>query len=323
MQSLKRAVLFVACLVCSLAALAQGFPAKPVRIVVPYPPGGALDVLARAFSADLTAMWSQPVVVENIPGAASIVGTDRVAKAPADGYTLLMTTNPTVVGNRFLYAKLPFDPDKDLAPVTIVAKSGQLIVAHSSLPANNLTELVALAKKEPGKIPYGSYGNGTQPQLLLELIKKRAGIDLLHVPYKGIAPAITAVTAGEVMLTVSSPAGVAGLIRSGKLKALAIADPKRSREFPDVPTTAEQGFPYAQSAVWFGVFAPAGTPSGIVDGLHRDFTAVAQKADFRQNQIEAKGFDLVASTPQEAAAVIRSETAATGEMVTAAGIKPE
>ncbi len=304
-------------------AFAQSFPTKPVRIVVPYPPGGGVDILARALAADLTQSWGQAVVVENIPGAASIIGAEKVAAAPADGHTLLMTTNPTVVGNRFLYKKLPYDPDRDLAPVSLVMRSGQFVLAHPSLRANTLKELVEMAKRDPGKIAYSSWGNGTQPHLLFEAMSKREGIQLLHVPYKGIAPAVTAVVAGEVQLTVASPGQAGGLLKGGRLKALAIGDAVRARDFPSVPTSAEAGFPYALSSVWFGMFAPGGTPPALVERIARDVAAIARRPDFTDKQINSKGFERVASTPSEFAAAIRSEVVLIGEMVEAAGIQPE
>lgn len=322
MRLLKFAFLLLAWMMAAVAH-AQVFPSQTVRLVVPYPAGGALDILARSLAADLAKTWGQPVVVENVAGAASIIGTERVVKAAPDGHTLLFTTNPTVVGNRFLYKSLPFDPDRQLTPITMVAKSGQLIVAHPSLKANTLRELVEAAKREPGRISYGSYGNGTQPNLLLEMVKNREGVDLLHVPYKGIAPAILAITSGEVQLTVSSPAGVLNSIKAGKLKALAIADAKRARDLPSVPTTAEAGFPYATASVWFGLFAPAGTPQAAVDRIARDVATVAKRPDFLDAQILARGLDLVANTPAEFRLAIAEEVAGTAEMVKSAKIQPE
>ena len=232
---------------CPAAQAQQSFATRPVRIIVPYPPGGGIDVLARALAPELSQLWGQPVVIDNVAGAGGIIGTEKVASAPGDGHTLLMATNPAVVGNRFLYKSLPYDPDRNLAPVIMVLQSGQMAVAHPSLAANTMKELVELARRSPGKIAYSSYGNGSQPHLFFESIAKREGVEFLHVPYKGIAPAQTAAVAGEVMLTIASPGQVGAMVKGGRLKALAIGAASRSREFPAVPTTAEAGFPYALS----------------------------------------------------------------------------
>jgi tripartite-type tricarboxylate transporter receptor subunit TctC len=299
------------------------FATKPVRIIVPYPPGGGIDILARALAPELSQMWAQPVVVENIAGASGIIGTEKVATAAGDGHTLMMTTNPTVVGNRFLFKSLPYDPDRQLAPITMVVQSGQMALAHPSLAANSMKELVDLARRTPGKVTYSSYGNGTQPHLFFEAIAKREGVEFLHVPYKGIAPAGTAVVAGEVMLTVASPAQLGAMVKAGKLKALAIGAPSRAREFPSVPTTAEAGFPYAQSSVWYGMFAPATTPPALVERISRDIVSVARRPEFSEKHVTSRGLELVAGSPSDFAAAIRTEVVATGEMVKAAGVKPE
>lgn len=308
---------------CTTAQAQQSFATKPVRIVVPFPPGGGIDILARALAPELSQLWGQPVVVENIVGASSIIGTERVATSPGDGHTLMMTTNPTVVGNRFLFKSLPYDPDRSLAPLTMVLQSGQMVVAHPSFAANTIKELVELARRTPGKVTYSSYGNGTQPQLFFEAIAKREGVEFLHVPYKGIAPAQTAAIAGEVMLTVASPGQIGAMVKAGKLKALAIGATTRSREFPAVPTTAEAGYPYAVSSVWYGMFAPGTMPPALVERIARDIASVARRPEFTEKQITSRGLDLVANTPAEFAAAIRAEVVSTGEMVKAAGVKPE
>lgn len=311
-------------LLCApLAVQAQSFATRPVRVIVPYPPGGGVDLLARALSPELAQAWGQPVVVENVAGAGSLIGAEKVASAAPDGHTLLMTVNATVVANRFLFKKLPYDPDRGLVPVSMLSQSGQLVLAHPSLAANSLRELVELAKREPGKIAYSSFGNGTQPHLLFETMRKREGIELLHVPYKGIAPAMTAILGGEVQLTVASPAQAGGQVRGGKLKALALGAPARAKSFPEVPTSAEAGYPYALASIWFAMFAPGGTPAALVERISRDVTAVAKRPDFAEKQITSRGFELVASSPAEFAAAIRAEVELTGEMVRAADVQPE
>lgn len=308
---------------CLAQAQPASFATRPLRVIVPYPPGGGIDVLARALAPELSQLWGQPVVIENIAGAGGIIGTEKVATAPGDGHTLLMATNPAVVGNRFLYKSLPYDPDRNLAPVIMVLQSGQMAVAHPSLAAGTMKELVDLARRSPGKMAYSSYGNGSQPHLFFESIAKREGVEFLHVPYKGIAPAQTAAVAGEVMLTIASPGQVGAMVKGGRLKALAIGASTRSREFPAVPTTAESGYPYALSSIWYGMFAPATTPPALAERIARDVASVARRPDFTDRQITSKGLDLVAGTPAEFAAAIRAEVVTTGEMIRAAGVKPE
>ena len=305
------------------SAAAQTFPSRPVTIVVPFPPGGLLDVLARALAAELAIAWSQPVLVDNVPGAGTIIGAEKVVRAGPDGHTLLMTLDATVVGNRFLYKKLPYDPERSLAPIAMLVRSPQLLLAHPSVPVRDLRELVNTARRQPGKFAYSSYGVGSQPQLMFELLKKREQIDLLHVPYKGVAPALLAATAGEVQFTVASPGLAAQLVKSGKLKALMIASLGRSKLLPEVPTASEAGYPYAISSVWFALFAPAGTPMPIVERVQRDVTSIARKPKFFDEQIAARGFELVAGTSSELAAAIREEVVRFAEMAHAAGLEPE
>jgi tripartite-type tricarboxylate transporter receptor subunit TctC len=321
--ALRLIAIFLAVLSVAPAA-AQTFPGgRPVRIVVPYPPGGLIDVLARALAAELTAGWAQPVIVDNAPGAGTIIGAEKVAGAPPDGHTLLMTTDATVVGNRFLYKKLSYDPDRSLVPITMLARSAQLVLANPSVPVSNLRELVDAARRQPGKFAYSSYGPGSQPQLLFELLKKREGIDLLHIPYKGVAPALTAATAGEVQFTVASP-GLAGeLVKSGRLKALMFASASRSKLFPELPTASEAGYPYATSSIWFALFAPAGISTALAQRIHRDVTTIARKPEFFERHIASRGFELVAGTSGELADAIRDETARFAEMARAAGLDPE
>lgn len=307
----------------SVAQPMAPFASRPVRIIVPYPPGGGIDVLARALAPELSQLWSQPVLVENVAGAGGILGTDKVATAQGDGHTLLMATNPAIVGNRFLYKSLPYDPDRNLTPVTMVLQSGQIAVAHPSLAANTMKELIELARRSPGKLTYSSYGNGSQPHIFFESLAKREGVELLHVPYKGIAPAQTAAVAGEVLLTIASPGQVGAMLKAGRLKALAIGAPVRSRDFPAVPTTAEAGYPYALSSIWYGMFAPATTPAALVERIARDVISIARRPDFTEKQITSRGLDRVADTPAEFAAAIRAEIVSTGEMIKLAGIKPE
>jgi tripartite-type tricarboxylate transporter receptor subunit TctC len=314
--------LFLAIGIVATAA-AQQFPVRPVRFVIPFPPGGGIDVLTRAVAADLTAKWGQPVIIDNRPGAGSNIGADAVAKSTPDGYTLLATVNQTFTSNRFLYKALPYDPDRGFMPITLMIQSEQFLLAHSAVPAKDLRELVSLAKAQPRKLTYGSFGTGSQPLLIYETLNKREGLDLLHVPYKGIAPTLLALTAGEVNLTVAS-FGVAGeLLKAGRIKPLAIAGKRRDPKFPDVATTAELGYPYLQTSIWYGMFAPAGTAPSIVEKIGNDVRAILRTPAFAEKHIAARGFDLVASTPQELTVVIKEESAIVGDMIRAAGVQPE
>lgn len=306
------------------AAMAQGYPTKPIRNVVPWPPGAPLDVIARALSAEIGKRWGQPVVVENRAGAASIIGAEVVAKAAPDGYTWMVTPiNPSVVGNRFLYKTLPFDPDKSFAPVSLLAQSSQLVVVHPSVPANTYQELLALIRQQPGKLNYGSFGLGSQPNMMFELMKKRESMDIAHVAYKGIAPMMTAITAGEVQVTAAGAGSVAALVKGGKLKALLVAGPDRVPDLPNVPTAGEAGFPYMLASARFGLFVTAGTPDAIIRRINQEVVQILGGAEFTEKHLTALGYQRVASTPEAMAAIIRDEVALVGEMARAAGVKPE
>ncbi len=304
-------------------ATAQQFPERVVKIVVPFPPGGGIDVLIRVIAAELTAKWGQPVIIENRAGAGGNIGAEIVAKSAPDGYTLLASVNQTFEANRYLFKALPFDPERSFVPVTLMAQSDHFLLAHPSLAAKDVRELVALAKRQPGKLNYGSFGIGGQPHLIYETLNKKEGLDLLHVPYKGIVPLLTAVTAGEVHLATGS-AGVAGeLLKAGRLKALAIAGKRRAAQFPDVPTTAEAGYPELIGSIWYGLFTPAGTPAAIVEKIGDDVRALLKTPAFAEKHVVSKGFDVVASSSKEFSAAISEGAARVGEMIRAAGIKPE
>jgi tripartite-type tricarboxylate transporter receptor subunit TctC len=305
------------------AAGAQTYPSQPVRIVVPFPPGGGIDILIRAVAAELSPKWGKPVVIENKAGAGSMIGAEAVARSDPDGHTLLATVNPTLVANRFLYKSLPYDPDRSFAPVTLMVQSDQYLVAHSSVPAKDLRELVALAKREKGKLNYGSYAPGSQPHLVYGLLAKREGLDMTHVPYKGIAPVMQAVSTGEVHLTAGSSSVAGAMMKDGRIKPLALAGKNRSAQFPNVPTTVEQGFPYLQAPVWYALFAPAKTPATVINKVRDDIAAILKAPAFAEKQVTSRGLDVIASTPQELAQVLREEVEVTGEMVKAVGIQPE
>jgi tripartite-type tricarboxylate transporter receptor subunit TctC len=309
--TIARAAALVGALVLGIAAapaaLGQApFPARTVRIVVAYPPGGGIDVMARQLAERLAAQWGQPVVVENRPGGSTIPATELVAKSPADGHTILLTTDSTFSINPHLFAKLPYS-DRDFVAVTQLILLQQLLLAHPSLAANNVTELVALARARPGTLNYGS----------------KAGIDIVHIPYKGLSLSIPAAIAGEVELTFSGIASSRAHVQSGRLKALAIGGPQRSPLMPGVPTFAEQGFPEVETHAWFGLFVPAGTPRAAVDRIHRDVAAILNEPGFRDKEVVQKGYDLVASTPDEFAAFIVRDREARGRAVKLSGAKAE
>ena len=304
------------------AADAQDYPQRLVRFIVPFPPGGGVDLVIRAAAQELSSKWGTPVIVENRTGAGGTIGTEVVYRAAPDGYTLLATVNQTITTAPYLFKSMQYDPAK-LIPVTLMVQSDNFVLAHPSVPANSLRDLVELVKKEPKKWNFGSFGRGSQPQLLFEYLNSKEGLDLLHIPYNGISPLLIAMITGEVSFATGS-AGVAGeFLRAGKLKALAIAGKKRSPQFPDVPTTEEAGFGYLQSSIWYAVFAPPGTPVEIVRKVGGDLQTILRRSDFVQQQIASKGLDSVASTSEELAVVVQKETAALKTMIDAAKIQPE
>jgi tripartite-type tricarboxylate transporter receptor subunit TctC len=308
---------------CSLAADAQPWPAKPVRVVVAYPPGGGIDILARQLADKLALPWGQPVIVENKPGANTIVAADAVAKSSPDGHTVLMTSDATFSINPHLYARLPYDAQHDFVPVTLLVLLQQLLVAHPALQANTLEELVKMAKARPGSINYASYGSGSQPHLSGEMLKYKAGIDLVHVPYKGISLAVPAVMAGEVQLTFSGIATSMAPLKSGRVKPIAIGGPRRSPLLPEVPTFSELGYPEVETHAWFGLFLPAGAPREAVTRLYRDTRKILDEPQFRQKQLIDKGYEVVGSSPAEFSAYLKKDLEARGIAVKISGARAE
>ena len=318
-----RLVLIAFATVLCAAVHAQEFPGKPVRIVVPYPPGGGVDGMARPIADRLSRLWNQPVVVENKPGASTIIGSDFVAKAAPDGLTLLLTSDSSITSNPHLYPKMPFDPVKDLAPVTQLIDLFQMVVAHPSVPARTMQELVELAKARPGTLNYGSYGSGSQPNLLFEALKAQTGVNIAHIPYKGIAPALTAAVAGEVQMTLGGTATSRGYFVAGRLKPLAIARQQRLPAMPDVPTLRESGFPDIDPRPWFGLFAPAGTPSAILEKIQKDVHAIITEPEFDKREMTGKGYGAVGSTPAGFAEFIKNDLEYKGRLIKLSGAKAE
>ena len=318
-----RAALALLAALLPCAAPAQTWPAKPVRIVVAYPAGGGIDVMARQLAERLGAAWGQPVVVENKPGANTIVAADSVAKSASDGYTVLMTTDATFSINPHLYASLPFDTQRDFVPVTMLVVLQQLLVAHPAAPFDDLKGLIETAKAKPGSINYASYGSGSQPHLAGEMLKHKAGIDLVHVPYKGISLAVPAVIAGEVQLTFAGIATSSAPLKAGRIKALAIGGAQRSPLFPQVPTFAELGYPEVETHAWFGLFMPAGAPREAIARLYQDSSKLLQDPEFRQKQLIDRGYEVVGSSPEAFAAYIRKDSESRGRAVKISGAKAE
>ena len=310
--------------VWSPSAQAQSpWPSKPVRMVIGLPPGSGSDQLARALAQRLTASWGQAVVVENRPGAATNIGTAVVARAAPDGHTILFGIDIGLTINPHLYAKMPYDTLRDFAPITLICNFGLVLVANPSLPANNVAELVALAKSEPGKVAYSSIGVGSQMHLLSEMLARKAGIKLLHVPYKGMSEMMTAALTGEVQLAWAGMFSTRGMVSAGRLKALGFSLTERSPMMPSVPTFAEQGMPEVEMGVWYGLLAPAGTPRAIVDRMHADVARLLAEPEFRDKQVRAKGYEPIGAGPEEFAAFLKRDFARQGEVVRISGAKFE
>ena len=306
----------------SQLAQAQAWPARPVRIVVPFTPGGGVDITARTIAIELTKRLGQPVTVENKPGAGGTVAAAEVARSAPDGHTLFLTLNSLHAITPLVYAKLPFDAIKDFAWVTPLVQFNNVLVVNPAASLNSMQALIAAAKATPGKLTFASSGNGTNLHLVGELFKSMAGIDLLHVPYKGSAPAMTDLLAGRVdMMFETIPAAVSHL-RGGKLRALAVSGGKRSAQLADVPTVAEAGLPGFEVLSWYGLVAPAGTPQAIIARLNAEAARGADAADFRA-RMEPLGFDVATSSPEAMAARVQADIARWAPIIKAAGVRIE
>jgi tripartite-type tricarboxylate transporter receptor subunit TctC len=299
------ALLCAAAALCVAGPAAAAWPDHSVRIIVPSTPGGALDVLARIFGKELSEMWGQPVVVDNRAGAGGIIGTGVVANAAPDGYTLLIVTTGFAT-NPYLYKSLPYRTPQDFTPITILGISPNMLVANPGLPVHTLQELVALAKKEPGKLNYASSGVGSGGYLSMELLKQQAGIDIVHVPYSGAGAATTAAVSGQTQLLFTAVGAVISQIKSGQLRALAVSSSQRSQALPDVPTVAESGYPAYRSDGWYGILGPAKMPPAVVDKLYRDIKTVLDKPDIKQ-KMATLGFDESGIAPKEFSAYLDNE----------------
>ncbi len=306
---------------CSTGALAQAtYPAKAIRMIVPFPPGGTTDILARVAGQKITEATGQQVIVDNRSGAGGNIGTEIAAKAPPDGYTLLAAPGSTLTIHPSLYSKLPFDTLKDFAPITIIAAVPNLLVVHPSLPVKNVKELIALAKARSGQLNYASTGAGQSTHLSMELFKVTAGIDMTHIPYKGSSPALTDLLAGQVPVMFDNMPSCLPHVKANKLRALGVSTLKRSPALPALPTIAESGLPGFEVSVWFGILAPAGTPRDIVSSLNSVIGKALASPDMRE-RLAGQGAEPIGNTPEEFTAQMRRDLVKWAKVVKDAGIK--
>ena len=315
------ALLLGAALTAPLASTAQEYPSKAIRFVVPFAPGGGTDIIGRVVAQALNDALGQPVVVDNRGGAGSTLGTEIVAKSPADGYTILFG-NISLAFNATLYTKLRYDTIRDLAPISLSAVQPNILVIHPGLPAKNLKEFIELARANPGKYNYASAGTGSGTHLAAELLKLQTKIDIVHVPYKGTGPALTDLLGGQINMMVSTFASALPHVKSGRMRALGVTTAKRSPATPDVPTLIEGGVAGYDYSTWYGLLAPAGTPKAIIDKLNDTNRKVLARDDIKQ-RLESQGVDPIVNTPAEFTAYVKSETEKWGKVVKATGAKAE
>lgn len=307
--------------ICTAPLHAQQYPVRPIRMVVGFPPGGAADILARIVGARMAESMRQQVVVDNRTGAGSAIASEIGARAAPDGYTLVMVTS-SHAANAGLHKKLPFDPVNDFSTIALVASASQVLIANGSFPAKNIAELVELAKARPGQIDYASGGTGSTTHLAGELLSRMANISLRHLPYKGAAPALTAVIGGEVPMQFASVPGGLPQIRAGRVKALAVTSVKRATQLPDTPTIAESGYPGYEAANWYGVVGPAGLPRAIVERLNAELLRALRMPE-TSDSITRQGADPTGSSSQEFQTYLKSEIVKWTNVIRAAGIRPE
>lgn len=303
-------------------AAAQSWPTQPVRIIVPYPGGGAGDILARALGTKLQEKWKQPVIIDLKPGANTVIGAEAAARA-TNGHTLFLSTDATFTINPHLYAKLPYDAVKDFTPITLIVSFPQMLLASNSLGATTLPDIIALAKAKPRGIAYGSFGPGSQPHLATENLKRLAGIDMVHVPYRGIGLTLNALIAGEVQLIWSSVPSSQAHIRAGSVKAVAFAASKRSPAFPQIPTMTELGYPTVEANVWLGLFAPSSMPMAQVQQINADVQELMADPEFQAKQVVARGYESLGLGPVEFQKYLQNESRTRAELIRISGAKAE
>ena len=304
------------------SAAGHAFPDKPVRFVIGFTPGGPSDILARAVGQKLAERWKQQVVVENRPGAGGNIAAAEVAKSPGDGHTWLLGNNSILATNAALYRSLPYDPVKDFAPVALVAVQPNILVVHPDVKANSLRDLIALGKENPGKLNYASSGAGAAAHLAGELFKSMAGIDMVHVPYKGAQPALTDLMAGQVQLMFATSASVIPYVKAGRLRALAVSTAQRSPSVKELPTMAEAGLPGFEATTWHGVVVPSATPAALVQRLNREINAVLGEKDLRE-RLDALGAEVTTGTPKEFTEYIAREIPKWTKVVKDSGARAE
>jgi len=312
--------LFALSLLFPLLAFGQAYPSKPIRLICPFPPAGAVDIASRASAHELTRILGQTVTVENKPGAGGNLGGAEVARAAPDGYTLLMTTSGIQAINPALYAKMPFDPNKDLVPVAPLVSLNNVLVLHPSVPAKTLKDVIALAKKEPGKWTYASSGNGTSIHMSGAMFTQMTGTDILHIPYKGSGPAVTDLLGGQVHMMFDNIPSSLPHIKSGKLHAIATTGAKRDPALPDLPTVAEAGVPGYESGVWFGLSVPAGTPREVINRLNAAVVQTTKAPEFIKRMTDL-GYNITPGTPEDMASMLKAELARWAPIVKASGAK--
>ncbi|MBI2959213.1 MAG: tripartite tricarboxylate transporter substrate binding protein [Betaproteobacteria bacterium] len=319
------AVCMMLAVALSGAAAAQTYPSKSVRLITPYPPGSAMDTVARVLAQEMSKDWGQPVLTDSRPGASSIIAADACAKSPADGYTICLVSRATLsfVPAFYKSKKLPFDPAKDFEPIANLFDLVSVFTVHPSVQAGTVTDLIALARAKPGSLNFGSVGDGTPPHLVVEWIKKNRNVNMVHVPYKGAAPLAQAMMTGEIQLSYVSAGTVLGAIRAGKLKAIAVSGEKRSPLFPGVPTLGEAGLAGVDGRIWFGLVAPAGTPGAIVGAIYSGLTRLFANETFREQRIVSQGLEPALVPPAEFGRFLAADREVAAEMVKALGIRVE
>jgi tripartite-type tricarboxylate transporter receptor subunit TctC len=323
MSRVRAAFVAVVALLCWLpAAVAAEYPARPVNLIVAFTPGGPSDVLSRILGRKLEQLLGQPFVIDNRPGAGGNIAAEAAAHAPTDGYTLLMGNNSILATNASLYKKLNYDPERDFLPISLIGSQANILVVNPSVPANSMAELIALAKARPGQLNFASSGYGAAAHLAGELFKTEAHIDIVHVAYKGAAPALQDVVAGHVQMMFATAASVVGLIKDGKVRPLAVTTPKRTAILPDVPTVAELGIPGFDATTWHGLVAPAGTSKEIIGTLHHATGLALNDAAVRKSLTDL-GVDIIGGSPQEFAAYIKAEIPKWTAVVKASGARLE
>jgi tripartite-type tricarboxylate transporter receptor subunit TctC len=317
------AILALLCALAVASALAQPFPSRAVRIVVPSSPGGATDVLSRSVATRLSELWSHPVVVENKPGANQMIGAEFVAKSPPDGHTLLVSDASSFVINPHLYKAMTYDGLRAFTPVTVLVRFPWVIAVNAAVPAGSFQELVAYARAKPGALSYGSFGLGSSGHISFDYLKSQLGIDIVHVPYKGAAPAVTDLLAGQIQVMMVTPLLVEPHARAGRLRLVAAATRERIPRLPDLPTVNESGVPGYEAGTWFALVGPAGMPRGVTDALYADVKKILHEPAFREKYVEKQWFEVVASSPEEFAAFLRTEYERWEKIVKLSGVKVE